>query len=689
MKKIFRIAGLDCATCAAELEAQLLKLEGVREARIIYVQGKLKIDVENEGVLKRVKETVNGFEEAHILEDEEKTEEKHLLAWIRIGVSALLLVGAVLLQFVGGVSVTKDVFAYIFYGLAYLAVAYPVLISTVKNLCKGRVFDENFLMTVASIGALCLQEFWEGVLVMLLYQLGETLQAIAVGSSRKSLTKLMELKTDTATKMIEGGVETVIPEELSVGDRLLIKAGDKIPCDCVLLSASASLDVKSLTGEAALVPKTAGEEILAGSINAGEAFMAKVVRAYEDSAVAKILDLVENSMDAKSAPEKFITKFAKIYTPIVCALAVCVAVFPTVIIGILNGFSVEIVKQWMGSALTFLVISCPCALVISVPLTYFSGIGACARRGILVKGAVNLDVAARVKVAALDKTGTLTKGNFSIIGAYPVGIELGELLSICAALEVYSSHPIAGAFSHVQKTERAVGVKEFAGKGLKGEYLGKEAVFGTLAFVRGEGYDVEEKLSGDTVLYLVYGGSYCGALEIGDMIREESVPLLRDLKGLGVHTVMLTGDSPARAQKVANDIGMSAFKAGLLPDEKVAELKKLKEKGVVMYVGDGINDAPAMAVADCAVSMGSLGSAAAVEASDFVLVSDSVSAVPKLIKTARKTKSIVLQNVIFSILMKVAFMALGLFPWFPLWLAVFADVGVMLLAVLSSLRARR
>lgn len=695
MKKTIRVAGLDCPVCAETLEKILRGIEGITEAGVTYPLGKIELEYEAEVALECAIQAINGFEKVRVLgdhsqaqADENSDKKRYFYRWLRMGISALLLVGAILLGPLEGTIWT--ILTCLAYGGAYLTVAYPILISTLKNVRKGNVFDENFLMSVASIGALCLGEFWEGVLVMLLYELGETLQSIAVGSSRKSIASLMELKTDVATRMVEGGAETVAPEQLNVGDKILVKAGEKIPCDSVLLSMSAVLDVKSLTGESDLQRRTSGEEILAGSINAGEPFMAKISRTYENSAVAKILNMVENSIESKAPTEKFITKFSKVYTPLVCMLAVCIALFPPIITGIAQGtYAYANGKQWIETALTFLVISCPCALVISVPLTYFVGIGKCAKEGILVKGAANLDVVSKTRVAALDKTGTLTKGNFSIIGAYPEGITQDELLSVCAALEAYSAHPIAGAFAHLMVTDRAANVREFVGKGLKGEYLGKTAVFGRIAFIREQGFDAEERFSADTVLYLIYNGSYCGCLEIGDVIREESKSLLTELEGLGITTVMLTGDSPARAQKVANAIGMSAFKAGLLPDEKVAVVEKLKEKGCVLYAGDGINDAPVMAAADCAVSMGSLGSAAAVEASDFVLISDELSAIPRLIKTAKKTRKIVLQNVVFSIVMKSIFLLVGLFPWFLLWMGVFADVGVMLIAVLNSLRVRR
>ncbi len=689
MKAIIRITGLDCSACATKLEDIISAIDGVESVSISLHTAKVSLTYATDETYNRVVDAINNFDDVKVLAGDIPAKSSHFLSWLRIAASVALFACGAALK-VWGMSAMKDFFAYILYGIAYIVVGYPVLISTAKNVAKGRFFDENFLMTVASIGAFCLQEYAEGVMVMLLYQIGETLQAVAVGASRKSVARLVELKAENATRLIPGGAETVAPEELIVGDRLLVKTGDKIPCDCTLLSTLATLDTKSLTGESALSAKKVGDELLAGSINAGDAFMAQVVRAYENSAVAKILDMVENCMDKKATPEKFISKFSRVYTPIVCMLAICIALFPPIVLGIANGsYAFVNGKEWIKSALTFLVISCPCALVISVPLTYFSGIGSCAKRGILVKNAAALETVSQVKIAALDKTGTLTKGDFSVIACYPAGIAEDELLSICRALEEYSSHPIANAFSCVELKTRATDVKECAGKGLKGYYEGKIAVFGTAAFLREEGYSVIERFSSDTVLYVAYDGKYCGCVEIGDKVREESKGLISDLKETGISSVMLTGDFPARAQKVANMIGVSTFKAGLLPNEKVGVTERLKEEGKVLYVGDGINDAPVMVVADCAVAMGALGSAAAVDAADVVLLQDTLSGVTTLIRLAKKTRNIVLQNIVFSIIAKVSFMVLGLFPWFPLWMAVFADVGVMLLAVLNSFRVRR
>ena len=690
MKKRLKVVGLDCPVCAGELEGLLQQIEGVQSVSVVFVQERVTVEVDNAETLQKVIAMVNGFENAHVVTEADsvaETKKAHLWAWVRIVISAIFFAAAIVLQTLQSGQLT-DILAYCSYGLAYLAVAYPVLIATVKNIAKGKIFDENFLMSVASIGAAALGEFAESVAVMLLYQFGELLQGIAVGASKRSLTKLMQLKSETATKLCGEEQRIVSPEELSIGDIVLVKKGDRVACDGVLLDGNAVVDTKALTGEAMYKTIAKGEELLAGYVNAGEAFQMRVTRDYENSAVQKILDLVENSMEHKAAPEKMITKFAKVYTPIVCLLAVLVAIFPPMITGIVQtgGLAFMDAQRWITSALTFLVISCPCALVISVPLTYFAGIGACAKAGILVKGATHLDSAAAVATVAFDKTGTLTQGNFGILKVFPVGIEEQDLLAVAAALEQYSTHPIAGAFSKIAVQERAEDVKEYIGRGLCGTYQGQEALIGTYTFACERGIEAEERISTDTVLYIALGGMLIGMLEIGDAAREDCRAALEELKEMGIRSVMLTGDTPARAQNLANAVGMDAFKAGLLPNEKVEAAQILKEDGLLMYVGDGINDAPVMAESDCAVSMGSLGSAAAIEASDFVLLSDKLQALPKLIQTAKKTKSIVWQNIVFSIVMKVLFMVLGVVGVLPLWAAVFADVGVMILAVCNSLR---
>lgn len=691
MKKILRIENLDCPVCAGELQEELREIAGVKELTVDYLSQTIVCECENEEALAHIIERANHFEEVRVLEEEEKTtKESHFKEWLLLGVSFILLVGGLLFSHFGKGRISV-VISYILYGGAYLSVGYPVLLSTVKNIAKGRIFDENFLMTVASIGAILLGEIFEGVIVMFLYSLGELLQAIAVGSSRKSVTKLMEMKTERAILLQNGEQKTVRPEELQVGDIVLVKAGEKTPTDGILLSETAVLDTKALSGEFELKTLKKGEEILSGCINAGSVYEMRVTRPYQDSAVGKILDMVENVSQSKAKPEKFITKFARIYTPVVCCLALVIAIIVPLVSGLIIDGELYFrnFSRWANSALTFLVVSCPCALVISVPLTYFSGIGMCAKNGILVKGATYLDVLAKAKTVAFDKTGTLTKGDFTILNMYPEkDVTEKELLSVVSALEKNSSHPIAKAFIGAPDEYVANAVKEVAGKGLLAEICGEKVFVGNYKFLNENGIAMIEKDSFNTMIYAAKGGKYLGCIEIGDALREGAQETISQLKELGARSVMLTGDKVKRAQNIANEIGMYEVKAELLPDGKLTEAQKLQEKGALVYIGDGINDAPVMTVADCAVSMGKLGSSAAVEASDLVLISDNLKSLVKAFKISKKTRRIVTQNIVFSIFMKVVFMILGVLGLLPLYWAVFADVGVMLLAVCNSFRVR-
>ncbi|MBQ8320578.1 MAG: cadmium-translocating P-type ATPase [Clostridia bacterium] len=683
MKAVLKLEGLDCAVCAGELEELIKELDGVMAATVAFAAATLTVEYEDEETLKKVKATANAFEEVRVVEEEaEETKGSKKKEWLRILFSACLLVGGVLSERLGN-SIAWTVLGYVLYVGGYLLVGYDVILSVFK---KKNIFDENFLMTVASVGAFALGEALEGVAVMLLYQLGELLQGIAVGASRKSVTKLMDLKTTTATRIAAGGEsETVAPEALHIGDVVLVKAGEKIPCDGVLLDELAVLDTKSLTGEAEPKNVKREEELLSGFINVGGVFTMRITRAYEDSAVKKILDLMENSAAKKAAPEKFITKFARYYTPAVCIFALLFAGIAPLVSYFATG-NAEMIR-YVRSALTFLVVSCPCALVISVPLTYFSALGTCARKGVLVKGATCLEAAAAVKTLAFDKTGTLTEGNFEICETVEVNASKEELLAIAAALEENSAHPLAKAFSGVPFKSKAKGVVETMGKGVCGELGGEVVRIGSAVYLKENGVSVQEIDSVYTVLYIARGREYLGATLVGDKLRTDCKATLKGLKEMGYfRTVMLTGDSEKRAKFVAEEVGIEEVRFGLLPDEKLRCAEELKTEGKLLYVGDGINDAPVMAAADLAVSMGKLGSAAAVEASDFVLVSDNLSALPQLFKVAKKTRSIVRQNVVFSIVMKAVFMLLGGMGVLPLALAVFADVGVMLLAVLNSLR---
>lgn len=764
MKKVLQIEGLDCAACAAELEEEIKKIDGVRQASLAFVNQKLTIEYDDEATLKRVIACVDEFEEARVVREAEDTivlrienldcpvcaealqgelakikgvtdvsvdfvtqtitlakttgevllkvvkkvnafeevrvveggvsvtkEKKRGKAWLQIVLSALLLLGGVLLQTLGEGKVAHC-FEYALYAAAYFVVGYPVLLSTVKNLSKGRIFDENFLMTVASVGAFALGERAEGVVVMLLYQLGELLQSIAVGASRNSVSELMALKSEFACVRKDGEEKRVKPEEICVGDLLVVKAGERVPVDGELLSESATLDGKAMTGESEWTRLKKGEEILSGFINAGGVVEMKATRVYTDSAVGRILDMVENASSGKAKPEKFIAKFARVYTPLVCLAALLLAVCAPLLNGLIRDGAVRFVetKRWIRSALTFLVVSCPCALVISVPLTYFSGIGACAKAGILVKGATYLDVAANAKLVAFDKTGTLTEGNFTVCGVRAEEGTEEELLSLAAALERDSAHPLAKAFEGVHTDRAAENTVEYAGEGLRADVSGERVLVGNDRLLARFGIVAQRYEGAYTPIFVAKGERCLGVVEVGDCIKSDAKAAIDALKKMGfTRTIMLTGDRKERAGKIANELGVSEVNAELLPNEKLEKAEALKREGGLIYVGDGINDAPVMTAADCAVSMGKLGSAAAVEASDLVLISDRLSALPKGIAVARKTKKIVRENVVFSIVMKVAFMALGAIGVLPLWLAVFGDVGVMLLAVLNSFRVRK
>ena len=693
-KRILHIENLDCPVCAEALQADLQKIKGIDNVLVDYVTQTITVETELDSALQRVIAKANKFEDVRVLDggmSATNGKNHHVKEWILIGIATVLFIAGLLIDYLANGSLA-DIFCYVLYGAAYLAVGYPVLFATAKNLIKGKIFDENFLMTVASIGAIVLGEYSESVLVMLLYQVGELLQSIAVDNSRKSIASLMQLKSEFANKQVDGAYQQVKPEDLQVGDILLVKAGEKAATDGVLLSATAILDMKSLTGEADPSTRRQGEEILSGSINAGGVYEMKVTRAYQDSAVGRILDIVENAAQGKAKPEKFIAKFAKFYTPIVCGLAILVAV----VAPLFHGFIVDGAWyfkgfwRWLQSALTFLVISCPCALIISVPLTYFSGIGACARKGILVKGATYLDVLAKAKIVAFDKTGTLTCGQFGVRGVYPVeGRTEKEILSLVAAVECASSHPIATAFDGLQTECVAEMVTEHAGLGLQAVVDGKEIWIGSEKLMEQCSIPVAIREGIDTTIYVACNGECWGAIELGDQLRDEAKSTVKALEKLGIRRmVMLTGDKRKKADKIANEVGVYEVNAELLPDEKLQKAEELKKEGGLIYVGDGINDAPVMVAADCAVSLGKLGSAAAIEASDVVLISDDLTALPKALQIARKTRLVVLQNIIFSIVMKVAFMSLGVLGILPLWLAVFADVGVMLLAVFNSFRVR-
>lgn len=688
-----KITGLCCANCGRELEEELNKLEGV-SASVDFMNMCVVLNADTPESRERAVYSITHFEDVKIVKEDGGRKgvlKSHLKDLILIAVSIVFFIPAFVLDITGIAesSPAVQIVTWVMFGIAYISVGYKVLWLTLKNICKGKVFDENFLMTVASVGAILLgifagDGFAEGVAVMLLYQIGELLQTVAVGASRGSISALMELKSESAT-ILDNGVQRVIsPEELRCGDVILIKVGEKVPVDCRIIKGESSLDMKSLNGEPLPRDVAAGDEILSGGINLSHVLEAEVVREYKNSAVAKILEMVENSTARKSKPERFITKFAKYYTPAVCLAAVIVAaVVPTIVCAVNSAFVWATYADWIYKALGFLVISCPCALVISVPLSYFGGIGRCAKFGILVKGSTCLDELALSTVAAFDKTGTITEGTFSIKNYTDE-----RTLTLAAAAEKYSSHPIAYAFKDIAGGVEISEAEEIAGRGVKCVSGGKTLLCGNANLLQDNGVAFDRINSVSTIIYVALDGGFVGYIEIDDSIKVGVKQSVAQLKAQGItYCTMLTGDSAERARSVADEVGLDGCKAGLLPDQKLEEAQKLKEKGKLIYVGDGINDAPVMTAADCAVSMGNVGSDAAIETSDIVLVSDNLALLPKGRKIAKGTRRIVMQNIIGSLVIKLAIMALDIaIPGFPLIISVVADVGVMLLAVLNAMR---
>ena len=690
---VLKIEGLDCATCARELEEELNEIDGI-DASVDFILQKVKLSYDSEGALAKAKYAINHFEEVKIVEDNEKKSFEHKWELLRLIISFVLFIPAFIMSRFD-LPIYAKAIEYVLFVASYIIVGYEVLINTGKNIAKGNIFDENFLMTIASLGAIILgfvgggDGLEEGVMVMFLYNLGEFLQSLAVGSSRSSIVKLMNLKSETAIKIVNGKQEIVTPEELSQGDIVLIKVGDKVPVDGIIIDGDSSLDLKSLNGEAIPKEVKVGDEILSGSINISKAIKIKVLREYKDSAVKKILDLVENSQEKKTKSEKFITKFAKYYTPAVCTLALVVATIVPTIIGAVNGaFNWPLYSKWIYNALCFLVISCPCALVISVPLAYFGGIGSGARAGVLVKGSTSLDELALANVAAFDKTGTLTKGEFSVIR-----YSSKKAYEVASIVEKYSSHPIAKAFKE-SFNGKVENLKEISGRGIECILDGKKVICGNYQMMKDNNINVEKVDSLAILVYVVKDNEYLGYVEIDDVIKDGAKEAISLLKQEGVEYItMLSGDSKQRAQAIAKELALDGVEGGLLPNEKLEKAKELKQKGGLIYVGDGINDAPVMMEANCAISMGSIGSDAAIEASDIVLVSDDLSKIAKAKKIAKKTRTIVFENIIGSLFVKFGIMILDLI-WgliipggvFPLIVSVIADVGVMLLAVLNSMR---
>lgn len=599
---------------------------------------------------------------------------------IRILVSALLCAAALAVYF----TVDLPVYARILlFAAVYLVIGYDVLFRAVRNIAHGQVFDENFLMSVATLGAFVIGEYPETVAVMLFYQVGELFQSYAVGKSRNSISELMEIRPDKANVLRNGEETEVSPEEVEIGEIIVVKPGERVPLDGRVFEGESYLDTSALTGES--VPRACrpGDEVLSGCINTGGVLKIRCEKAFYDSTVSKILDLVENVSGKKAKAENFITKFAKYYTPVVVGLAVLLFLVPSLI--------TDEWAEWGSRALNFLVVSCPCALVISVPMSFFGGLGGASKNGVLVKGSAYLEKLNAADTFVFDKTGTLTEGKFAVKGVYPAEKE-GEILALAAACEWQSTHPIA--LSVMQKCggnfEKDYRIREIAGRGIVAEKNGEKLLCGNARLLFDENVNFEEITNENTIVYVARNGEYVGRIEIGDTIKEEAKEVIAALKASGAKTVMLTGDNDRVAKIAAEKIGVDEYRAQLLPGDKVAAVEELladEKKGrALAFVGDGINDAPVLMRADIGISMGAIGSDSAIEASDIVLMHDDLRSIPAAKKIAKKTMRVVFENIVFALGVKAVILVLSALGVTGLWLAVFADVGVAVLAVLNAMR---
>lgn len=603
---------------------------------------------------------------------------------IKIIISAILFVLALVIPFPNE-WINNGLFI-----ISYLVVGFEILKKAVRNIFRGKVFDENFLMAVATIGAFAIGEFPEAVAVMLFYQVGELFQSYAVDKSRKSIASLMDIRPDYANIEKDGKIEKVDPDEVKIGDIIIVKTGEKIPLDGIVVEGTSSLDTMALTGESVPRVVKTEDEVLSGCINKDGLLKIRVTKEFGESTVSKILDLVENASSKKSKSENFITKFAKYYTPTVVIIAVFLAFIPPIILKDFSTFSV-----WLYRALSFLVVSCPCALVISIPLSFFGGIGGASKMGILIKGSNYLEALANTETVVFDKTGTLTEGIFEVQDIYAEGIEKDELLRIVAHAENYSNHPIAKSVKKAYNKEIDENIiknpQELSGKGIWARIDEKDILVGNEKLMLEEKIDFKKCDEVGTILYVAIDKKYVGYVLIADKIKQDSSKTIRELKAMNIkETVMLTGDKKEVGEYVAKKLNMDKVYTELLPDgkvEKVEELLKQKsEKGKLVFVGDGINDAPVLTISDIGVAMGGLGSDAAIEAADIVIMTDETSKISKAINLSKKTMRIVRENIIFAIFVKIAVLVLTAFGASTMWEAVFADVGVSVIAIINALR---
>ena len=693
--RIYSVKNLGCPACATKIERKIRSMDSVQDASLDLVSKKLFIKLEEskeDEIIAEISKIADKIEPGTVFEpfkkrsslEEEKEVKKEKS---KKNFEILKLISSIALFFTGILFFKESDYEVVFLITAYFISGYDVVYSAIRNLTSGQIFDEKFLMTIASLGAIVIGQYEEAVAVMIFYFAGEFMQSLAVEKSRKSIKDLMDINPEFANVVRGENILKVFPEEVGKNEIIVIRPGEKIPLDGVVIEGNTTLDTRSMTGESKPKFVDVGDEVISGTVNLTGLIKVEVLKEFSDSAVANILDLVENAGNKKAKAENFITQFAKYYTPIVVALAALIAVIPPLVLN--NSFA-----PWIYRAMIFLVISCPCALVISVPLTYFAGIGSASKNGILVKGGNYLDALTKVKNVLFDKTGTLTKGNFKISEINAYGMSKDELLELACAVEYHSSHPIALSIKeeYGKKPEIKIeDMKNIAGRGIFAKTEKGEVLLGNAKLLTENNIKFQKVDETANYIYLSLNGEYIGNIQIKDEIKEESYEMVKNLKGFGFNKLtMLTGDNKVEAEKIANDLNIE-YRAELLPDQKVSIIEDAIEKGTgegnVVFVGDGINDAPALIRSDVGIAMGEVGSDAAVEAADVIIMGDDMNKITSIFKIAKKTRRIVLQNIIFAIGVKILVLGLGAFGLANMWAAVFADVGVSIIAVLNAMRA--
>ena len=690
MKK-YRLKGLDCASCALKIEEELKKQDGVKFAAVNFSTSELVVDAED---IDRVLETIKKVEPEVEVEPQggehvHEQDEDPRRDLVPIIVSSVLFVTGILL---GERLHALPLAEYTLFLSAYLIAGWKILWKAARNVTRGAIFDENFLMSIATLGAIAIHEMPEAVGVMLFFRIGEFFQDLAVGKSRRSIKALLEIKPTYANLVQDGEVVKVRPEEVEVGDIIVVKPGEKIPLDGVVIEGSSVVDTSALTGESEPRSVAEGQEVLSGMVNMSGLLTVRVTKPFSDSTVSRILQLVEEAGNRKAMAEKFITRFSRYYTPVVIALAASVATIPPVVLG-------EPFTPWIYRALVLLVISCPCALVLSVPLSYFASIGKAAREGILVKGANFIDVLSSAGIVAFDKTGTLTRGNFRVAEVVAKnGFSREDVLRFAALAEMHSNHPIARSIVEAyqrdgedSKTNGSVkDYQEIPGRGVRAEINGYSIIAGNDALMHEMEIEHDSCEVEGTIVHVAVNGVYAGYIIVADQLKEDAKKAVEELRKLGCRVVMVTGDSREIAERVAARLGVDEYYAELLPEDKVRVVEELKGRnGKVAFAGDGINDAPVIARADVGIAMGGLGSEAAIEVADVVIMDDMPSKVAKSIRLARRTQRIVWQNIGFALAVKGFFITLGSLGMATMWEAVFADIGVTLIAVFNAMRISR